>query len=259
MEWHNSYRILGLKREGVQGWSDVLDSWLKTSDAQTLLHKFEQAERDGRRIFPESQHRLRALELTPLSAVRIVILGQDPYHRLDANTGLAQAHGLAFSVTQGVQCPASLRNIFAELTLELGLRRSNTSLEDWANQGVLLLNTILTVEEGQPSSHAGWGWESLTTAVLKAVLEKAFMDASPVVFMLWGAYAQRQLEALLFEMNHEEEFCPVKNINNMLVLKSNHPSPLSARRPPVPFLGNNHFSEANTFFQKQGLNPIKWV
>jgi len=181
---------------------------------------------DGAVIFPPQP--LRALELTPPDKVRVVILGQDPYH------GRGQAEGLAFSVAPGVAIPPSLRNIFKELQRDLGepvpaFPTPGGSLVRWARHGVLLLNTCLTVEEGQPASHSGKGWELLTDRILQTVSN----DASPVVFMLWGSHAQSK-RALIDASRH-------------LVLCANHPSPLSALRPPVPFIGCGHFSQARAW------------
>jgi uracil-DNA glycosylase len=177
-------------------------------------------------VFPVQP--LRALQLTPRESVRVVILGQDPYH------GRGQAEGLAFSVAPGVRLPPSLRNIFKELQRDLGLPAPafpvpGGSLVRWARQGVLLLNTCLTVEEGLPASHSGQGWELLTDAVIRRVSE----GPAPVVFMLWGAHAQSK-RALIDASRH-------------LVLTANHPSPLSALRPPAPFIGCGHFSQAQSW------------
>lgn len=177
----------------------------------------------GAVIFPPQP--LRALQLTPLHQVRVVVLGQDPYH------GRGQAEGLAFSVAPGVRIPPSLRNIFKELQRDSGLLASSESptggsLLPWAHAGVLLLNTCLTVEEGQPASHAAKGWEDLTDAIIRRVSE----DGRPCVFMLWGAHAQSKR--------------PLIDVSRHLVLTANHPSPLSASRLPVPFLGCGHFSQA---------------
>ena len=175
----------------------------------------------GAVIFPPQP--LRALELTPPETVRVVILGQDPYH------GRAQAEGLAFSVAPGVALPPSLRNIFKELQRDLGqplppFPAPGGSLVRWARQGVLLLNTCLTVEEGRPASHAGKGWEQLTDAII----EQVSAGLVPVVFMLWGAHAQSK-QTLIDARRH-------------VILCANHPSPLSALRPPHPFIGCGHFS-----------------
>jgi uracil-DNA glycosylase len=174
-------------------------------------------------IFPPQP--LRALDLTPPEQVRVVILGQDPYH------GRGQAEGLAFSVAPGVPLPPSLRNIFKELQRDLGTPPPKFpvpggSLVRWASHGVLLLNTCLTVEEGRPASHAGQGWEQLTDSVIRQVSA----GEHAVVFMLWGAHAQSK-RALIDGSRHR-------------VLLANHPSPLSALRPPLPFIGCGHFSQA---------------
>ncbi|MNT50951.1 Uracil-DNA glycosylase [compost metagenome] len=166
--------------------------------------------------------------------MRVVILGQDPYH------GRGQAEGLAFSVAPGVPLPPSLRNIFKEMQRDLGAPfppspEPGGSLVKWAKNGVLLLNTCLTVEEGQPASHAGKGWEALTDAVIRHVAE----GPRPVVFMLWGAHAQSKRAFIPQDRGH-------------LVLTSNHPSPLSALRPPVPFIGNGHFGKARDFRAQHG-------
>lgn len=188
---------------------------------------------------------LRALELTPLSTVRVVIVGQDPYH------GPGQAEGLAFSVAPGMAVPPSLRNIFKELGRDPLLLApgcasapspANGSLVHWAHQGVLLLNTCLTVERGQPASHANRGWEVLADAIVKSVIN----TNRPVVFMLWGNQAQKMATHIVGA--HSQH----------LVLTSNHPSPLSALRLPQPFIGCGHFSHANAFLLKSGETPVKW-
>lgn len=198
---------------------------------------------DGACIYPPAP--LRALALTPLAAVKVVILGQDPYH------GPGQAEGLAFSVASGTKAPPSLRNIFKELTREAshgGLPSpalaltAGGSLVAWAQQGVLLLNTCLTVEQGQPASHAKRGWELLTDAILGAVLA----SDQPVVLMLWGAHAQQKVSQMQTIAGRH------------LVLRANHPSPLSALRPPNPFIGCGHFAAANQWLQRAGLAPVAW-
>lgn len=185
---------------------------------------------------------LRALESTALADVRVVILGQDPYH------GPGQAEGLAFSVAPGMRLPPSLRNIHQELARDPALSGlsppADGSLLPWARQGVLLLNTCLTVEAGRPASHANQGWEVLTDKVIRAVVERA----KPAVFLLWGAHAQRAAAAAGLAAATARH----------LVLSANHPSPLSARRPPQPFLGCGHFSAANAFLRAQGLGDIRW-
>lgn len=198
------------------------------------LKRFLESERErGKQIFPLGSQWFRALDLTPLDRVRVVILGQDPYH------GPKQAHGLCFSVQPGVRPPPSLVNIFKELHSDLGIAPpSHGFLEHWAKQGVLLLNTVLTVEMGQAASHRDRGWELFTDRIIARVNEKA----EPVVFMLWGGYAQKKA-ALVDSSRH-------------LVLKAAHPSPLSAHNG---FFGCRHFSKANNFLESRGLEPIDWA
>ncbi|WP_440108476.1 uracil-DNA glycosylase [Acidovorax sp. BL-A-41-H1] len=216
----------------AQGWQPLVDDFFASARGQGLLAFLQSRLDAGAVIFPPRP--LRALELTPPDAVRVVILGQDPYH------GRGQAEGLAFSVAPGVQLPPSLRNIFKEIQRDLGTAppawpEPGGSLVKWAKNGVLLLNTGLTVEEGQPASHAGKGWEQLTDAVIRQVAE----GLRPVVFMLWGAHAQGKRALIPADRGH-------------LVLMSNHPSPLSALRPPVPFIGNGHFGKAREFRVQHG-------
>jgi uracil-DNA glycosylase len=219
------------------GWAELVQRWRLTEGARALVEHVDARVRSGALVYPAEV--LHALELTPLDAVRCVIVGQDPYH------GPGQAHGLSFSVPEGVRTPPSLRNIFAELQREFGRAPPSTDLSGWARQGVLLLNTTLTVEDGQAASHANKGWEGLTERLLLAVAERA----RPCVYLLWGAHAQRFEPLLLAKASTPAD---------TLVLKSNHPSPLSARRPPVPFLGNGHFGQANQFLASRG-GPIAWV
>ena len=187
----------------------------------------------GRAIFPQSSNWFRALDLCPLERVRVVILGQDPYH------GEGQAHGLCFSVPPHVRPPPSLKNIFKELQSDLGIRPSpHGFLEHWARQGVLLLNSVLTVEVGRPASHRERGWERFTDAVVQLVNAKP----EPVVFMLWGSYAQKKAGFV--------------DASRHLVLKAPHPSPLSAHGG---FFGCRHFSQANAFLEERGLAPIDWA
>jgi len=187
----------------------------------------------GKRIFPKGGEYFRALDLTPLEQVRVVILGQDPYH------GEGQAHGLCFSVRPGVRTPPSLVNIYKELQSDLGIAPARHGfLEHWAWQGVLLLNSVLTVEMARAASHQGKGWERFTDAVIRTVNQRA----EPVVFMLWGAYAQKKA-AFVDTARH-------------LVLKAAHPSPLSAHNG---FLGCRHFSKANAFLADKGREPIDWA
>lgn len=182
----------------------------------------------------------RALEYVEPESVRVVILGQDPYH------GPNQARGLAFSVLDTCRTPPSLRNMFKELALEYpdAPPRQGNYLGDWARQGVLLLNTALTVEDASPASHAKRGWEAVTDAIIQRVAQ----SPQAKVFMLWGAHAQSK-QALLAN----SQGGPLK------VLKANHPSPLSAQRPPVPFIGCGHFRQANAWLQEHGEPAIDWI
>ena len=197
------------------------------------LKEFLVAERDkGKRIFPKGSEWFHALDVTPLEQVRVVILGQDPYH------GEGQAHGLCFSVKPGVRPPPSLINIYKEMKNDLGLEPpSHGNLEAWAKQGVLLLNAVLTVEAGLAASHQGKGWERFTDAVIRLVNDQP----RPVVFILWGSYAQRKA-AFVDRKRH-------------LVLASAHPSPLSAHNG---FFGSRPFSKANEFLIANGQDPIDW-
>jgi uracil-DNA glycosylase len=198
------------------------------------LKRFLLAERErGKHIFPKGGEWFRALDLTPPEQVRVVILGQDPYH------GEGQAHGLCFSVRHGVRPPPSLVNIFKEMESDLGVRPARHGfLEHWAEQGVLLLNSVLTVEMGRAASHRERGWERFTDRIVREVNEKT----EPVVFMLWGSYAQKKA-AFVDTSRH-------------LVLKAAHPSPLSAHSG---FFGCRHFSRANAFLESRGLKPIDWA
>ncbi|MDP2121813.1 MAG: uracil-DNA glycosylase [Hoeflea sp.] len=204
-----------------------------SSPSMAELRSFLKAEIDaGKQVFPSEPNYFAALALTPLDKVKVVILGQDPYH------GEGQAHGLCFSVQPGVRVPPSLKNIYKELEADLGIvPAKHGNLESWARQGVLLLNAVLTVERGLAASHRGRGWESFTDAVIG----KVNALAHPVVFLLWGSHAQKKA-AFVDTSRH-------------LVLKAPHPSPLSAH---TGFLGCRHFSQANAFLEKNGLAPIDW-
>lgn len=183
-------------------------------------------------IYPHPKNVFAALSLCPLSNVRVVILGQDPYH------GPGQAHGLAFSVADGVAIPPSLRNIYKEIVSDIGIiPPSSGDLTRWATQGVLLLNATLTVQAGIAGSHQGWGWEQFTDAVIESISH----EREHVVFLLWGAYAQSK-RPLIDEAKH-------------LVLNAPHPSPLSAHRG---FLGCKHFSQTNAYLIAHDTNPITW-
>ncbi len=216
-------------------WRSALAPALDTAEARRLGGFLKAEEAAGKHIYPPRGTRLRALELTPLDAVKVVILGQDPYH------GPGQAHGLCFSVAPGVKVPPSLVNIYKELETDLGLPRPvHGNLESWARQGVLLLNNALTVEDGRAGSHAGLGWEPITDAVVAAVAAKS----EPCVFLLWGNHARRKAERVagLAQSHHH-------------VLTAPHPSPLSAHSG---FLGCRHFSQANAFLEANGRGAIDW-
>ncbi len=197
------------------------------------LKKFLVAEKQaGKQIFPKGSEYFRALNLTPLDEVKVVILGQDPYH------GAGQAHGLCFSVQPGVRTPPSLVNIYKEMQADLGIAPAKHGfLEHWAEQGVLLLNSVLTVEEGKAAAHQGQGWEKFTDAVIRTVND----ECDGVVFILWGSYAQKKASFVDQERH--------------LVLKSAHPSPLSAHNG---FLGSRPFSKTNEYLQSIGKDPVDW-
>jgi uracil-DNA glycosylase len=216
-------------------WQPTLDAFWRSAQGVSLA-AFVQSRLDaGAVIYP--QHPLWALQLTPLSQVKVVILGQDPYH------GPHQAQGLSFSVAPGVKTPPSLRNIFKELQRDLGQPvPPSGSLQAWAQRGVLLLNTSLTVEDGLPASHAKRGWESLTDALLVEVAR----TAPACVYLLWGGHAQAKAELIAHEAKGQA-----------LVLKANHPSPLSALRAPQPFIGCGHFSQAQAWLAQKNLD-LAW-
>ena len=212
-------------------WLEVLSGEFRKPYYRSLYEYVNQEYR-SRVIYPPSEDIFSALHLTPLHSVKAVILGQDPYH----NEG--QAHGLSFSVRPGQEIPPSLQNIYQELKDDLGCYVPNNGyLKKWADQGVLMLNTVLTVRAHAANSHQGKGWEQFTDAIIEAVDK---LD-SPVVFLLWGVPAQRK-ESLLHNRDH-------------LVLKAPHPSPLSAYRG---FFGCRHFSQANRYLEEHGAGPIDW-
>ena len=208
------------------------------SDYMAALRRFLVNEKAaGKRIFPRGSDWFRALDLTPLDQVRVVILGQDPYH------GDGQAHGLCFSVRPGTRTPPSLVNIYKEMESDLGIPPARHGfLEHWAKQGVLLLNAVLTVEMGLAASHQGRGWERFTDAVIRLVNARE----KPVVFMLWGSHAQKKAAFV----------DSIERGGRHLVLRSPHPSPLSAYSG---FFGSKPFSKANAFLVAQGEPPIDWA
>lgn len=216
-------------------WQPALEPALKSQEARTLGAFLRAEEEAGKRVYPPRGTRLRALELTPLDQVKAVILGQDPYH------GPGQAHGLAFSVPEGIKVPPSLANIYKELQSDCGIAPpGNGNLEGWARQGVLLLNNSLTVEEGRAGSHQQLGWEAITDAVLAAVADKQ----EPCAILLWGSHARKKAARVagLSDGRH-------------LVLTAPHPSPLSAH---TGFFGCRHFSKANAFLETNGRGVIDW-
>lgn len=221
-----------------RGWQPTLGEFFASESGHHLGAFVAGRLAAGAVIYPATP--LRALALTPLEQVKVVILGQDPYH------GPGQAEGLAFSVAPGARVPPSLRNLFQELARDLGIQpAASGSLVRWAQQGVLLLNTCLTVESGQPASHAKQGWEALTDRLIQQVAA----TAPHAVFMLWGAHAQAK-QPLIDQA--------AGAVNRHLVLLANHPSPLSARRPPLPFVGCGHFGAANAFLRSHGLAAVNW-
>jgi len=217
-------------------WRAALEPALATDEARKLGGWLRAEENGGKAIYPPRGQRLNALALTPLDAVKVVILGQDPYH------GPGQAHGLCFSVADGVKTPPSLVNIYKELESDLGIpRRDGGNLDGWARQGVLLLNNTLTVEAGKAGSHAGRGWDAVTDACVQAVVDRA----SPCVFILWGSHARKKAGRVSGLGRRDDQ----------LVLTSPHPSPLSAY---TGFYGSKPFSQTNDFLAQQGLDAVDW-
>ena len=212
-------------------WNEILAEEMKKEYYQEL-QTFVQKRRQEVRVFPEENNVFNALELTPFESVKVVILGQDPYH------GFGQAHGLSFSVQKGIPLPPSLKNIYKELQEDIGGELpTEGDLSHWAKQGVLLLNSVLTVEEGNANSHKGMGWERLTNRLIESLNELT----RPVIFILWGKPAQDK-EKLITNPNH-------------IILKAPHPSPLSAYRG---FFGSKPFSRVNDILIQQGQTPICW-
>lgn len=215
-----------------QSWKDVLTDEFNKDYFIQLTDFVRREYLSGKTIYPAAKNIFNAFNLCPLSNVRVVIIGQDPYHEP------GQAHGLCFSVESGVDFPPSLQNIYKEIESDLGHKSiTNGDLTAWANQGVLLLNSTLTVQAHIAASHSGKGWETFTDAVIRAVAE----HRKNVVYMLWGSFAQKKAEYV----NEKEN----------LILKSAHPSPLSAYRG---FFGNHHFSRANEYLAEHGFQPIDW-
>lgn len=216
-----------------ESWKQALSKEFDSAYMGTLKGFLQAEKQAGKQIFPKGSEYFRALDLTPLQKVSVVILGQDPYH------GEGQAHGLSFSVRPGVRIPPSLVNIYKELQNDLGIPPARHGfLEHWAEQGVLLLNSVLTVERALAASHQKRGWETFTDAIIRAVNDQP----RPVVFILWGSYAQKKA-AFVDQSRH-------------LVLRSAHPSPLSAHNG---FFGTAPFSKANAFLEANGRPPIDWA
>ena len=212
-------------------WDSLLADEFK-KEYYLKLREFLKSEYQNYRVYPNMHDIFNALKLTPFQNVKAVILGQDPYHRPE------QAHGLCFSVQKGIQIPPSLQNMYKELNTDIGMSiPAHGYLLSWAKEGVLMLNTTLTVREGSPMSHKGKGWETLTDKIISIVNEKE----SPVVFLLWGGHA-RSKKAMIDTKKH-------------LVLEAAHPSPLSAYNG---FFGCKHFSKTNHFLVKNGIDPINW-
>ena len=212
-------------------WAEVLDEEFEKPYYKELLEFLKHAYA-SERVYPPMEDIYNALRVTPYASTKVVILGQDPYH------GPGQAHGLSFSVRPGVQPPPSLLNIFKEMESDIGCARpTHGCLLGWAEQGVLLLNITLTVAQGRPKSHAGHGWETLTDAIIA----KLSVRQTPMVFILWGAHAQSKVALIDTHRHH--------------IIKSPHPSPLSASRG---FFGSRPFSRANAYLIQDGLDPIDW-
>ena len=213
-------------------WSDKLEPEFDQPYMKDLFEFLDHEQAQAKTIYPAEENVFSALSLTALQSVRVVILGQDPYH------GCGQAHGLSFSVPPGEKVPPSLKNIYKELNDDVGFTiPTHGNLTSWANQGVLLLNSVLTVREGEAGSHQGKGWEQFTDKIIQVVNELSYN----VVFLLWGAYAQKKAAEV--------------DGRRHLVLHAAHPSPLSAYRG---FLGCGHFSKANQYLENAGLTPIDW-
>ena len=215
-----------------QSWKDALSAEFEKDYFKKLTDFVRGEYLSGKTIYPEPKNIFNAFNLCPLNDVRVVIIGQDPYHEP------GQAHGLCFSVENGIDLPPSLINIYKEIESDIGHKSiTNGDLTEWAKQGVLLLNSTLTVQAHNAASHSGHGWETFTDAVIRAVAE----NKKHVVYMLWGSFAQKKAEYV--------------NKNENLVLTSAHPSPLSAYRG---FFGNHHFSRANEYLIQNGYKPIDW-
>ncbi|PMH10822.1 uracil-DNA glycosylase [Vibrio splendidus] len=214
-------------------WESIINDEREKAYFQSVLAFVEQQRNSGKTIYPPQEQVFSAFDMTPFESVRVVVLGQDPYH------GVSQAHGLAFSVLPGVKIPPSLRNMYKELAQDIeGFEiPSHGYLDSWASQGVLMLNTVLTVEEAKAHSHAKCGWETFTDAIIAELNQRS----EPIIFLLWGAHAQKKGQAIDADKHH--------------VLTAPHPSPLSAHRG---FFGCQHFSTTNKLLSSMDQQPIDW-
>jgi uracil-DNA glycosylase len=214
-----------------QSWKNALADEFGKPYFESLVRFLHKEKTEGKRIFPPGSQIFRAFDLTPVDKVKVVILGQDPYH------GFGQAHGLSFSVPEGVSAPPSLKNIFKEIETDMGVRMSGyPNLENWARQGVLLLNAVLTVRSGEAASHSKIGWEQFTDAVIRYISD----NCDGVVFMLWGNFARGKRELI--------------DASRHCVLEAAHPSPLARGA----FFGCRHFSRANAWLAANGKAPVNW-
>jgi uracil-DNA glycosylase len=216
----------------IPSWPEILAPEREAQYFRSIIEFIEKERKGGKAIYPVNSDIFNAIKFTPFDQIKVVVIGQDPYH------GPGQAHGLSFSVRPGIAQPPSLVNIFKELHDDVGITIPKSGcLEPWAKQGVLMLNAVLTVESGKPQSHANIGWERFTDAVVNAI--NTHLEG--VVFLLWGSHAQKKCDTISRQRHH--------------VLKAPHPSPLSAHRG---FLGCKHFSQANALLVQQGKTPIDW-
>ncbi len=217
-----------------KSWHDFLKEEINKPYIFELKKFLEEEKRRGKKIFPPENEVFNAFKQTPCNQVKVVLMGQDPYH------GEGQAHGLCFSVQKGVPLPPSLKNIYQEMSQDIGIPPANHGcLLNWSKQGVLLLNATLTVRKGEPRSHYGKGWETFTDGVIRKLCQRK----EPLVFVLWGKSAREKCENILNTLNHPHA-----------ILTSAHPSPYSAAN----FFGCHHFSKTNKLLQKWGKDPINW-
>jgi uracil-DNA glycosylase len=217
----------------TQTWQEALAAEKQKPYFKDLLNKLNEAYQSGKTVYPPKKDIFNAIDLCPLDNVKVVIVGQDPYH------GSGQAHGLSFSVPEGICLPPSLKNIYKEICNEYHCTMPTSgNLSHWAKQGVLLLNATLTVEQGQANSHANWGWQQFTDKIIHLLNN----SKQPIVFLLWGAFAAKK--------------CAFVNNPKHCILKAPHPSPLSAYRG---FFACDHFKKANVFLEKHNREPIKWT